>query len=68
MTDEESKKDAMTFFYGFEKGQTHERHQIVAWIRVQCENGAAQGFTAQARAISTFADAIERGDYKESAT
>ena len=33
MTDEESKKDAMTFLYGFEKGQTHERHQIVTWLQ-----------------------------------
>lgn len=49
MTDEESKKDAMTFSYGFEKGQTHERHQIAAWLR---KNGKPQ-----------IADAIEAKEH-----
>jgi len=52
VTDEESKKDAMTFLYGFEKGQTHERYQIVAWLRTRWGDGP--GF---------LADAIKAGEH-----
>jgi hypothetical protein len=55
MTDEELKKDAMTFSYGFEKGQTHERYQIVAWLRAN-QKGNVDPW-------SKAADAIEAGDY-----
>jgi hypothetical protein len=49
----------MTFSYGFEKGQTHERHQIVAWLRANQKGNVDPWGKA--------ADAIERGEYKDAA-
>jgi hypothetical protein len=55
MTDEQSKKDAMTFLYGFEKGQTYERKQIVAWLNQDWRGDEQWG--------EWFAERIEAGEH-----
>ncbi|KUR71159.1 hypothetical protein AQZ52_10835 [Novosphingobium fuchskuhlense] len=45
------------------EARASERAAVVAWVRAQCKAGEDMGFTAQARAISSFATAIEQGGH-----